>query len=340
MLRQRTQEEETTGYRSVAVEQEAVHTEKPSVVEETLDTLIWDNPLLAKELRAGKKGAWVNARERLAGNARTALTYGAIGGGFVLTLFYTKLAPNLQGPELGVAWRVLLGILVGIQGAFLVSGAGGIGGNIQRERGKQTWSALLLTRLTSKQLVLGKLIGAMAPGAMGALGMMPLLLWCLANAGPTGWLWTPIAWLVMLVAAPLTGLLALRPALRGSKLTGAKLNAAGGLWLGGPLIVQVLYTVGGIGALLLSRFTPISDEFGQLLLILGAVLAVPLLLTSPLIALILALPWLWPDGDTSAWGLAIRLIAIAAHLVFTGVLLKRTWRTTLEETPHSAPDLG
>ncbi|MGC4045601.1 MAG: hypothetical protein QM758_17560 [Armatimonas sp.] len=340
MLRQRFQEEEGTVRRSTFVEPETMEAESASDTVETLDTLVWENPLLAKELRAGKRRTWSSARAQLAANARRALTFGAISGGLLLTMLYTKLFPSLAPDEISMTWRILLGIVVGIQGTLLVAGAGGINGNIMRERSKQTWSALLLTRLTPKQLVLGKLIGSMAPGAMGALGLMPLLLWCLANAGPAGWLWTPLAWLVMGVAAPLTGLLALRPALQGSKLTGAKLNAAGGLWLGGPLFVQVLYTIGGIFALLLSRLGPIPEGLGQVALILGAVLAVPLLLTSPLIALILALPWLWPDSDSSTWGLVIRLVAIAAHLVFTSVLLRRTWQMTIKEAPRSAPDLG
>jgi len=137
MLRQRPQEDETAGYRSVIAEQQAVHAESPSVVEETLETMVWENPLLAKELRAGKKGEWVTARTRLAANARKSLLFGTLSGGLLLTFLYSKLFPALGEQEISMTWRILLGILLRVQGSILVAWAGGIGGEIQGGRGER-----------------------------------------------------------------------------------------------------------------------------------------------------------------------------------------------------------
>ncbi len=338
MLRQQTREEsEPTRY---AFGEEQIEVVRPEHVpeENSLQSLVWDNPLLAKELRLGRRARWEDARTQLLGRARNALIFGALGGLLLLGMLYSKIVPSLDPSETQALWRILLGVILGVQAAILSSGASTIGGSIVRERTKQTWNALLLTRLTPEQLVVGKIGGGLATGAIGAVALMPLLLWCLALSGPTGWLWTPIAWLVMLVAAPLTALLTLRPVLIGRKVPAKVSGAGGALWLGGPLVVQVLYSVGAVAALLLRNILP--EWLGPVALIVAGALSVPLLLTSPLIALGLALPWLWPDADTSGWALAARLVAIAAHLIFTGILLRRTWKRVVEEAPRSAPDLN
>jgi ABC-type multidrug transport system permease subunit len=341
MRLQQVEDEESSVYRFAAESGEMAATTALSETSETMDSMVWDNPLLAKELRAGRRGtAWIDARTQLMRRARKAVLYGSIGGGVFLTLLYAKLLPSLAPREIEVTWRILLGIITAVQAAVLASGAGGISGNILRERSKQTWSALLLTRLTPRQMVLGKTLGGLASGALGALALLPVALWCLANAGPAAWLWTPLAWLIMLVAAPLTALLALRPALQGNKISAGRANAAGALWLGGPLLVQMLYTIGVVIALALSQFGPLPDGLSAVFLVLGIILGVPLLLTSPLVVLILTLPWFWPDLETSNWALFLRLLAIVVHLVFTSVLLRRAWHTVLKEAPKSAPDLG
>jgi hypothetical protein len=339
MLRQQNHEETEPATRYAFEEGQAETTHAEHVLEEnSLQSLIWDNPLLAKELRTGRKARWEDARTQLLSRARNTLIFGALGALILLGMIYTKIVPSLDSTEVQTLWRILLGVLLGAQAVILGSGASTIGGSIVRERTKQTWNALLLTRLTPEQLVVGKVGGGLATGIVGSLALMPLLLWCLALSGPTGWLWTPIAWLVMLIAAPLTALLTIRPVLIGRRVPTRVSGAAGALWLGGPLVVQVLYSVGAVGALLLRNILP--DWLGPVALVVAGVLAVPLLLTSPLIALGLALPWVWPDADSSGWALAARLVAIAAHLIFTSTLLRRTWKRVVEEVPKSAPDLN
>jgi hypothetical protein len=340
MLRQRSHEEtEPTVRYSFSEEQaEAQLPDSTTAEPNSLETLVWNNPLLAKELRTGRRSAWTDARTQLATRMRNTLIFGALGGGVLLAMLYSKILPSLDPIETQALWRILLGVILGVQGTILGSGATTVGGSIARERTKQTWNALLLTRLTPEQLVVGKIGSGLATGIFGALALMPLLLWCLALSGPTGWLWTPIAWLVMAVTTPLTALLTVRPVLLGRRVPARVSGAAGALWMSGPLVVMILYAIGGVAALLLRDVLP--DWAGPASLVLGSILAVPLLLTSPLVALGLALPWFWPDTATSGWGLVARLVAIAAHLIFTSVLLRRTWKRVVEEAPRSAPDLN
>jgi ABC-type Na+ efflux pump permease subunit len=237
-------------------------------------------------------------------------------------------------------WTVLLGVVTSIQAALLVIAAGSSGGSVARERLKQTWSALLLTRLTPRQIVVGKALGAAAPGILGALGFVPIALWCLARAGPQSWLWTALAGAVLLLATPLTALLALRPTLRGRNVPAKVSSAAGLLWIGGPIAVQVLYMVGAIGGFILSTLGLISSKTGTALLALGGLLAVPLLLTSPLVALLAALPWTWSDTGIAPQVFLVRIAVIAVHLLYLTHLLRRAWRDTLSDAPRSAPDPG
>src|SRR5262249_3106329 len=111
-----------------------------------------------------------------------------------------RLGPGLLGmfPDAsGTFWQqggvgfLIASLMVGIR----CSGA------IVGERERQTWEALLLTPLTARQLIRGKLWGIMGAAApyLWAYAVPALALALLAGVGPFVWVavWWGLSWLAM-----------------------------------------------------------------------------------------------------------------------------------------------
>ena len=311
---------------------------------DTLNTLLWDNPMLAKELRRSRREAWTDSRAILTERLRASLIQSAILSVVGIGLFESQVIPRLSGDEPRVAWLIFFGAIAVIQAAVATLGAGSVGARIQGERMKQTWSAVLLTRLSPAQLVLGKIGASVAPGLLAALSLVPAALWCLMRSGePAAFLSALALWPTILVASALTALLSVRVALRGFRppirrggLFGA---AAGAYWMGAPILGQVLATAGMmVGGMLSYLGVDVGPLQLPALVLFGLIMA-PLAAVNPFVAIIAALPWAWPDPNTAALGLAIRAALVLIHLGFAATWARKTWKAALEDVPRSQPDL-
>src|SRR5262249_22122447 len=108
----------------------------------------------------------------------------------------TPGAPRGQGPSdeffvQSIIAMLLASLMVGIRTSGTVSG----------EREKQTWEALLLTPLTSRQIIAGKLWGIMGSSYLYVLAYAVPALALSALGGPLPFFWTSIwlavTWLAM-----------------------------------------------------------------------------------------------------------------------------------------------
>lgn len=344
MLQHRPSEENVPAAVRLSPESTESQTTVPeSPVSDTLDSLLWDNPMLAKELRRSRREDWTDARSLLRQRLRASLIQGAIVSAAGLGLLETQIIPRLSGNEPSLVWLGSFIAIAVIQTAMAALGAGTVGARIQGERMKQTWSAVLLTRLSPAQVVLGKIGASVAPGLFSALALVPASLWCLFRAGePTAFLSALALWPTILVSAALTGLLSVRVALRGKprgKWGGFLGMAGGGYWMGAPILGQIL---GTFGALLGGVLSHLGFDIGPLYpvaLILFALAMVPLTVVNPLAALFAALPWSWPDPNWAPWATAIRVALVLIHLGFAVHWTRKNWKAALQDVARSQPDL-
>ncbi|MES2462855.1 MAG: ABC transporter permease [Armatimonadota bacterium] len=124
-----------------------------------------ENPILAKEIRARFRSRKQTKSSRVASVVCTVIV--------VALLYYLALA-SLMEPGSPFRGRDLFGIsVVGFQITLLILITPSLtAGSITQEREQQTWNALLLSRLTRSEIVLGKYIACLLP----ILGLLLLFL--------------------------------------------------------------------------------------------------------------------------------------------------------------------
>ncbi len=123
-----------------------------------------DNPVLQKELRSQLRARRQSQGVRLA----TLL----LAGGIVLLLYYYGGRAILQSASNA---RDLFLAMVAIQLTLVLFLAPSLTANaITQEREQQTWNALLLSRLTADEIVVGKLVARLLPAFLILLMFMPL----------------------------------------------------------------------------------------------------------------------------------------------------------------------
>jgi ABC-type transport system involved in multi-copper enzyme maturation permease subunit len=116
-----------------------------------------DNPVLAKELRSR-----LRARRQTKG-ARTAAFL--VAGTIVLLLYYYGGRAVLRSPMQAKDMYMIFTLV--IQMTLLVFVVPALtAGAITQEREQQTWNALLLSRLTPSEIVVGKLLACLTPAAI------------------------------------------------------------------------------------------------------------------------------------------------------------------------------
>jgi ABC-type transport system involved in multi-copper enzyme maturation permease subunit len=115
---------------------------------------------------------------------------------FSQALAMLKPPPTVPSPAQGFFWMSVVAMLV----ASLVVGIR-CSGAVSGERERQTWEALLLTPLTSRQLIRGKLWGIIGSSYVYLLAYAVPALSFAAIAGPTAFFWTAlwlaVTWLAM-----------------------------------------------------------------------------------------------------------------------------------------------
>ncbi len=125
--------------------------------------LLIGNPVFHREVAMRLSGR----RMRRAGRVGMALTLGV-----VLPLTYLIFIGNALGPgsplNVRSAAMVLEAVLLPVIAASLASGV------FTSERERQTWNALLLSRLTAPQIVIGKLAGALVPALLILAALLPI----------------------------------------------------------------------------------------------------------------------------------------------------------------------
>ena len=124
-----------------------------------------ENPILAKEMRSRFR----SRKQTKANRVASVVCVGVV----VCLLYYLGLA-SLFSPQSGFHGRDLYGIsVVGFQITLLILLTPSLAsGSITQEREQQTWNALLLSRLTASEIVLGKYAACLLP----VLAMLALFL--------------------------------------------------------------------------------------------------------------------------------------------------------------------
>lgn len=345
MLQHRPNEESATlASRPSSLTTERIARTQAEATPETLTSLIWDNPMLAKEIRRSRREEWAAARTLIVRRFQGSMIQGLIFSAIGLGAFESQIVPRLSDGEPRVAWLVLFGTIALIQAVAALVGTGGVGARVQGERMKQTWSAVLLTRLTPAQLVVGKVGAAILPGLFAALSLVPAALWCAVRSGEPGAALSALAlWPTILVATALTALLSIRVALRGSQPRRGKGGflgaAAGAYWMGAPVLAQILGTAGMlVGGVLSYLGVDVAPLQLPAAILFGAIV-LPLAVVNPFVALIAALPWAWPDPNTAALGTLIRVALVLIHLGFAANWTRKAWKSALADVPRSQPDI-
>ena len=127
--------------------------------------IVSEHPLLAKELRSILMPAGTQSR---AGSLRWTLIGGAIGMMFVFTILTAADGADFRQ---NAANRVYLGIAA----AIWITGQTAAT-SIPKEREKQTWNAMLLSRISLREIVASKGIAACVPGLLIMLAILPMLI--------------------------------------------------------------------------------------------------------------------------------------------------------------------
>jgi len=135
---------------------------------------LWsDNPILARELSVR-----LSMRRQSPAQRRAALT--AVG--VAIPLLYATVLWGARDARIAADIRPL--IVGGLETALLALFAPILAASaFTLEREKQTWNALLMTRLRPWQIVLGKYVGSLAPAAVVYACFLPLNAALAARAG-------------------------------------------------------------------------------------------------------------------------------------------------------------
>ena len=127
--------------------------------------IVSEHPLLAKELRSILMPAGTQSR---AGSLRWTLIGGAIGMMFVFTILTAADGADFRQ---NAALRVYFGIALAIWMTIQLAAT-----SIPKEREKQTWNAMLLSRISLREIVVSKGIAACVPGLLIILAILPMLM--------------------------------------------------------------------------------------------------------------------------------------------------------------------
>jgi ABC-type transport system involved in multi-copper enzyme maturation permease subunit len=127
--------------------------------------IVSEHPLIGKELRSILMPAGTQSR---AGSLRWTLIGGAIGMMFVFTILTAADGADFRQ---NAALRIYLGVALAIWMTIQLAAT-----SIPKEREKQTWNAMLLSRISLREIIVSKGIAACAPGLLIILVTLPMLM--------------------------------------------------------------------------------------------------------------------------------------------------------------------
>jgi hypothetical protein len=126
--------------------------------------VVSEHPLIGKELRSILMPAGSQSR---AGSLRWTLIGGLIGMMFVFTILTAADGADFRQ---NAALRVYLGIAAAIWMTVQTAAT-----SIPKEREKQTWNAMLLSRISLREIIISKAVAACVPGLLIITAMLPML---------------------------------------------------------------------------------------------------------------------------------------------------------------------
>ena len=188
--------------------------------------IVSEHPLIGKELRSILMPAGTQSR---AGSLRWTLIGGAIGMMFVFTILTAADGADFRQTA---AYRVYLGIATAIWITVQTAAT-----SIPKEREKQTWNAMLLSRISLREIIMSKAAAACVPGLLIVAAIIPMLVIGLIASG-AAWhavLTAPTLMIAMLGVAGSIGMLlgAINRNSRSASLQAALLTM---ILLGSPFI--------------------------------------------------------------------------------------------------------
>jgi hypothetical protein len=203
--------------------------------------VVAEHPLIGKELRSILMPAGTQSR---AGSLRWTLIGGIIG---MMCVFTILTAADGADFRQNAALRVYLGIAAAIWMTVQTAAT-----SIPKEREKQTWNAMLLSRISLREIILSKAVAACVPGLLIITAMLPMLVIGLIASG-AAWhavFTAPALMVVMLGVAASIGMLlgAINRNSRSASLQAALLTM---IMLGSPFIAVGLPALGGFAEVII-----------------------------------------------------------------------------------------
>ncbi|MEY3601291.1 MAG: hypothetical protein RL169_535 [Armatimonadota bacterium] len=197
--------------------------------------VVAEHPLIGKELRSILLPAGTQSR---AGSLRWTLIGGIIG---MMCVFTILTAADGADFRQNATLRVYLGIAAAIWMTVQTAAT-----SIPKEREKQTWNAMLLSRISLREIIMSKAVAACVPGLLIIAAMLPMLVIGLIASG-AAWhavLTAPALMVVMLGIAGSIGMLlgAINRNSRSASLQAALLTM---MMLGSPFMGIGLPALGG-----------------------------------------------------------------------------------------------
>ena len=219
--------------------------------------MVSEHPLLAKELRSILMPAGSQSR---AGSLRWTLIGGAIGMMFVFTILTAADGADFRQ---NAALRIYLGVALAIWMTIQLAAT-----SIPKEREKQTWNAMLLSRISVREIIVSKGIAAYTPGLLIILAMLPMLIIGMAASGTAlhAFVTAPLLMLTTLGVAGSLGMLlgAINRSSRSASMQAALITMA---ICGIPFIGNSVLNVRGYA----EAFTGMQSLPNMVIFILGSV---------------------------------------------------------------------
>ena len=203
--------------------------------------VVSEHPLIGKELRSILMPAGSQSR---AGSLRWTLIGGLIGMMFVFTILTAADGADFRQ---NATLRVYLGIAAAIWMTIQTAAT-----SIPKEREKQTWNAMLLSRISLREIIISKAVAAYVPGLLIITAMLPMLTIGLIASG-AAWhsvFTAPALMIAMLGVAGSIGMLlgAINRNSRSASLQAALLTM---MLLGSPFIAVGLPALGGFAEVII-----------------------------------------------------------------------------------------
>lgn len=332
MHRFREQKDETLASRVAPHARESESVETPTVSEEVSPARsgpepirgFWkalrsENPVLTKELKSlyGQVKATPQQRQL----TKTVNLIAIVAFYSAALLGMREILKNVAPGDERMAWYIAFSVLMGIQGFIvLITSIARLPLSIAKEREKQTWNALLLSRLTPETILTGKygagLISALSPVAL----FLPLCLLSAAMGGVElgrGLL----AYAVILASAAMLTMTSLYSSWKSATSVKAT-NEAGG-WMGALVFGAAGVWGLGFGAISLVQWFLFGATGQPIPPVVSGLLGTPMWI-NPLVALFCTL--IPTQGMPPAWSPYMLWALPFVFLTFASTLTVGLWR--------------